>query len=169
MLPKTEIVVADFFKPYIANVKEGDPSKNLKKNTQQFKKFLKEIPRKKIDHAYAEGKWTIREMLQHIIDAERVFAYRALRFSRKDATPLPGFDENSWAVAVKGAKRSWADLVDEFKAVRQSTEFLFDSLNDEQWKFAGQASGAPLNALALGYIIPGHVVHHMRVISEKYL
>src|ERR1700729_2013688 len=127
MLPKTEIIVADFFKPYIANVKEGDPSKNLKKNTRQFKKFLKEIPRKKIDHTYAEGKWTIREMLQHIIDAERVFAYRALRLARRDATALPGFDENSWAAAVTAADRRWEDLVDEFKAVRKATEFLFDS------------------------------------------
>jgi wobble nucleotide-excising tRNase len=169
MLPKTEIIVADFFKPYIANIKEGDPSKNLKKNTQQFKKFLKEIPRKKIDHSYAEGKWTIREMLQHIIDAERVFSYRALRFARKDSTPLPGFDENSWALAANAADRSWDGLVEEFRAVRQSTQTLFDSLDNEQWKFTGQSSSAPVNALALAYIIPGHVVHHMRMIKEKYL
>jgi uncharacterized damage-inducible protein DinB len=169
MLHKTDLIAADFYQRYIQHIKEGDINRNFRKNTRQFKKFLKEIPRKKIDHSYAEGKWTIREMLQHIIDAERVFGYRALRFARKDATPLAGFDENTYAATAKAADRSWDDLVDEFKALRHSTECLFASLGDDQLKFTGEASGAPMNALALAYLMPGHIVHHMQIIKERYL
>ena len=170
MLPKSNIVAADFYQGYIHHIEEGDVNKNLRKNTRQFKKFLKDIPRKKINHAYADGKWTIREILQHLIDAERVFSYRALRFARKDRTPLPGFDESTWATTVAASgRRHWDDLVEEWKAVRESTEALFSSFDDDQLLFAGEANGAGLNALALGFIIPGHVVHHMRVIKERYL
>jgi hypothetical protein len=169
MIPRTELVAAEFYQGYIQNVKEDDFRKALEKNTRQFRKFLKKIPGKKIGHAYAEGKWTIQEMLQHIIDAERVFAYRALRFARKDSVALPGFDERQWTANSNAASRSWEDLIEEFRAVRKSTELFFDSLNDDQLKFTGTASGNPVNALALGFIIPGHVIHHMRIIKERYL
>ncbi|HXB92119.1 MAG TPA: DinB family protein [Puia sp.] len=169
MISKTEIIAADFYQPYLDQIKEVDINNALQKNTKQFRQFLKNIPRKKIDHAYAEGKWTIREMLQHIIDSERVFAYRALRFSRKDPTPLAGFDEGPWAAQAGGADRHWKDLVDEFKSVRNATEYLFASLSDDQLRFVGEANGRPMNAFTLGYIIPGHVAHHMRIIKERYL
>src|SRR5580698_5821548 len=141
MVPRSAIVAADFNNTYIRLVKEDEIGKALEKNTQQFKKLLKKIPKKKIDHAYAEGKWTIREMLQHIIDAERVFTYRALRFSRLDPTPLPSFDEEQWGAHAGGAQRRWKDLLREFEAVRQTTQYLFDSLSDEQLRFAGEANG----------------------------
>ena len=169
MIPKTELIPAEFYQGYIDQIKEEDFREAIRKNTRQFRKFMENIPRKKFDHAYAEGKWTIREMLQHIIDAERVFAYRAVTFSRKDTTVLPGFDENSWALHAGGANRRWKDLLEEFKAVRESTEFLYESLSDEQLRFAGQANGRPLNAFTLGFIIPGHVAHHMRILEERYL
>jgi len=169
MTPRTELVAAEFYQGYIRNVKEDDFRKALEKNTRQFRKFLKKIPAKKYGYSYAEEKWTILEMLQHIIDAERVFAYRALRFARKDTVALPGFDESAWAVNSNAASRSWDDLEEEFRALRKSTELLFGSLNDEQLKFTGTASGSPINALALGFIIPGHVIHHMRIIKERYL
>jgi hypothetical protein len=108
-------------------------------------------------------------MMQHMLDAERVFAYRALRFARKDATPLPSFDENSWAVHAPVASRDWDDLVEEFKILRKSTEMLFGSFNDDQLRFVGTASGQSINVLALGYICAGHVAHHMRIIRERYL
>ncbi len=154
---------------YIRAVKEEDVHKALKKNTRQFSKFLKEIPRKKIDHAYAEGKWTIKEILQHIIDAERVFTYRALSFARKDANPLPGFDENSWAANSGGSKREWDGLVKEFKDVRRATGRLFGSFTDEQLRASGTANGNLVNVLALGFLPVGHVLHHMRIIKERYL
>lgn len=169
MVPRSAIVASDFNNTYIRLVKEDEIGKALEKNTQQFKKLLKKIPKKKIDHAYAEGKWTIREMLQHIIDTERVFAYRSLHAARKDATPLPGFDENSWTAHAGGANRKWEDLVEEFKIVRKSTELLFTSFSDEQLTFVGEASGSPFNALAFGFLIPGHVAHHMQILKERYL
>jgi len=169
MIPKSELIIAEFYQPYLEQIKEEDIDAALKKNTRQFRKLLKSIPRKKIDYAYADGKWTIREMLQHIIDAERVFAYRALRFSRMDATPLASFEEAQWAVNAGAAGRRWDDLLEEFKSVRKSTEYLFASLSDDQLKFVGEASGRPQNAFTLGFIIPGHAAHHMQIIKYKYL
>ena len=169
MVPKQEIIAMEFMQNYIRAIKEDDVHKALKKNTRQFKKFLKEIPRNKVDHAYAEGKWTIKEILQHIIDAERVFTYRALSFARKDPNPLPGFDENSWAIHAGGSKRKWDGLVEEFKDVRKATEHLFGSFTDEQLRATGTANGNIVNVLALGFLPAGHVLHHMRIITERYL
>jgi hypothetical protein len=169
MIPKSEIIPAEFYQSYLDLIKEEDIKSALKKNTRQFRKFLKKIPAKKIDYAYAPGKWTIREILQHVIDAERVFAYRALRFSRIDPTPLPGFDENTWAIHAGAASRRWEDLLEEFKSLRSSTEYLFNSLTEDQLKFVGEANGRPLNAFTLGFLVPGHAAHHMRIIKERYL
>jgi len=169
MLPRSEIIPAEFYQGYIDLVKEEDIYKALEKNTRQFRKFLKNIPRKKLDYAYAEGKWTIREMLQHIIDAERVFVYRALTFSRLDGNPLPGFDENTWAANAGAAERGWNDLQEEWIAIRKGTLLLYDSLTDHQLGFRGQANGRPLNAFTLAYVIPGHVYHHMNILKERYL
>ncbi len=169
MVPKHEIIAAEYQHAYINLIKEDDVLKALEKNTRQFKKFLKKIPHGKIDHAYGEGKWTIKEVLQHIIDAERVFAYRALRFARKDETPLPGFDENAWAAHAGATKRKWNDLVEEFKQLRKSTEQLFGSFTDEQLRATGTANGQAANVLALGFLPAGHAAHHMRILEERYL
>ncbi|HMI62780.1 MAG TPA: DinB family protein [Puia sp.] len=169
MIPKSEILPAEFYQGYINLIKEEDFREAIRRNTKQFRKFLEKIPRKKYDFAYAEGKWTIREMLQHIIDSERVFSYRALTFSRKDPSPLPGFDEGPWAAQAGGSTRRWKDLLEEFSAVRTATEYLFDALSDEQLRFTGNANGRSLNAFTLGFIIPGHVAHHMNILQERYL
>ncbi len=171
MVSRNEIVAAEFYQGYIQATSEEEVVKALKKNTRAAKKFLQDIPRKKIDFAYAEGKWTLKELLQHIIDAERVFCYRALSFARKDTTLLPSFDENNWAAAVnpRAAERKWNGLVDEFKALRKSTELLFESFGDEELRTVGTASGHPINALALGFITAGHLAHHITVIKERYL
>lgn len=169
MLSKNNCLSADFYQPYIGLVEEDDVQKALRKNTARVKGMLRKVPAKKINYAYAENKWTIREMLQHIIDAERVFAYRALTFSRKDPVQLPSFDEKIWAEQAKGNRRKWKDLVEEFKAVRKSTELLFGSFDDEALLSAGIASNNPINVLALGFICAGHAAHHMNVIKERYL
>ncbi|HLK27793.1 MAG TPA: DinB family protein [Puia sp.] len=169
MVIKTDAIAAEFYHKYINATKENDVIKALKKNSDNFEKLLKKIPNKKINYAYADGKWTIKELLQHIIDAERVFAYRALRFSRKDATPLASFDENSWAVNSRGTERKWDDLIKEFKSLRKSTELLFESFNDEQLLAKGTASNHEINVLALGFIAAGHVAHHENIIKERYL
>lgn len=169
MLTKKDAIAAGGFLTYIGKAPDKNVQAAIRSNTKAFKKFLKHIPAKKRKQAYAEGKWTIKELLQHIIDAERVFAYRALRTGRLDATPLPGFDENQWAVAANKTDRKWNDLVKEFETVRASSEWLFDSLGETELLFAGTASNFPINALALGYVIAGHTQHHMDIIKERYL
>jgi hypothetical protein len=169
MITRHNCLAADFYQGYIGLVQEADVQKALKKNTARVKEILKKIPAKKVNYAYAENKWTIREMLQHIIDAERVFAYRALTFSRKDSAQLPSFDEKLWAEQAKGKSRKWKDLVEEFKAVRKSTELLFGSFDEEALLSAGIASNNPINVLALGFICAGHAAHHMNVIKDRYL
>jgi hypothetical protein len=169
MVPRSEIIPAEIYQVYIDIIKDNDFREAIRKNTKQFRKLLEQIPRKKHDFAYAPGKWTVRHVLQHIIDAERVFAYRALRLSRLDPTPLPGWDENQWALHDGFANRRWKDLLEEFGAVRDSTEFLFESFSDDQLRFVGTVRERPLNAFTIGYILPGHVTHHMRILEERYL
>src|SRR5579871_720103 len=166
MATKKDTIAAEFYHGYIKGAKSDDVLKAIKISTKDFKKLLDEIPKKKIDHAYAEGKWTIRELLQHIIDAERVFTYRALRFARKDATPLQSFDEKSWTENSQVKNRKWKDIVDEFKAVREATDCLFKSFNEEQLLSKGIASNNEINVLALGFIAAGHVEHHINIIKE---
>jgi uncharacterized damage-inducible protein DinB len=161
--------VPEYYHNYINQVKENDLAEALEKNAKSFNKLLKEIPNKKRDHRYAEGKWSIKEVLQHVIDTERVFAYRALCFARKDATPLPSFDENTYAEHSKASNRKWKDLVKEFNAVRESTLILINSFDDEQLETAGTASGKSNYVLALGFIIAGHTEHHARILKERYL
>jgi len=161
--------VPEFYHNYISQVPEDDLMTAFKNQTPVFVDFVKNIPPDKIDFAYAEGKWTIKEMLQHIIDAERVFAYRALRFARKDPTPLPGFDEKIFAKNSRADKRSWDDLIEEFKAVRKSTEWLYTSFDEEQLNASGVSNNASNYVLAFGYISIGHSLHHVRVLKERYL
>ncbi|HET6994304.1 MAG TPA: DinB family protein [Chitinophagaceae bacterium] len=158
-----------FYHNYISQVKQDELEEAFRAGTADFLQFLKSIPRSKYDYRYAEGKWTIKEVLQHIIDGERVFAYRALRFARKDTTPLPGFDENTFAENAKTDKRKWNDLVDEFKAVRDSSERLFASFDEDQLDAAGTANSNPVYVLGIGFIIVGHALHHMKIIKERYL
>jgi len=169
MPSKKDAIAAGPFLNYISKATDTDVVTSIRHNTKAFQKLLKNIPPKKRKHAYAEGKWTIKEMLQHIIDAERVFAYRALRTARLDATPMPGFDENNWAMAANKINRKWNGLVKEFAVVRASTEMLFENLGNEELLFAGMASNLPINALALGYVIAGHAQHHIELIKERYL
>lgn len=169
MIPKTAIIKAETYQGYLDLVKENDFRDAMHRNTRQFLKLLDSIPRERYDYAYAEGKWTLREVVQHIIDCERVFAYRALRLARMDSTPLASFDEVAWGKNSGGANRKWKDLVAEFEAVRDSTEYLFDSLSDDQLQFIGEANGRPLNAFTIAFVLTGHVAHHIHLIRERYL
>lgn len=169
MLPRSEIIPAESYQRYVDLITDNDFREGIRKNTKQFRKVVEHIPRKKHDFAYGPDKWTVRHVLQHIIDAERVFAYRALRLSRLDPTPLPGWDENQWALHDGFAERRWKDLLEEFESVRSSTQFLFDSLSDDQLRFVGTVRDRPLNAFTIGYILPGHVLHHLRILEERYL
>ena len=161
--------VPEYYHKYIDQVKEDDLMKALKKQTRTMSKFLEDIPKKKRDYRYAEDKWTIKEILQHMIDVERVFAYRALCFARKDTTPLPSFDENNYAAAARVENRKWKDMIEELATVRKSTEILFDSFDEEQLETSGTASGKSVYVRAIGYIIAGHANHHINVTRERYL
>lgn len=132
-------------------------------------KFVQDIPMDKFDYRYAEGKWTIKDILQHIIDSERIFAYRALRFARNDKTELPGFEENDFANETQANQRSIMDLLTELSAVRHSTMLLFKTFSEEQLLRIGIASENPMSVRALGFIIIGHQNHHQRVFQERYL
>ena len=131
--------------------------------------FIMDLPEEKANYAYADGKWTIKQMLQHLIDTERIFAYRALRISRKDATPLPGFDENHYAQNAPVDQKTLADLKEEFLLVRKTTDLLLASFQEDQLNFIGNASGHPCTLNALCFIIFGHHLHHMNILRERYL
>ena len=131
-------------------------------------KILRNISSDKSSYRYADGKWSVKELLQHVIDAERIFAYRALCIARKDTTPLPGFDENSYAEYSGADKRDWNELIEEFMAVRRSTELLFNSLDEQQLNETGTASGKPVYVLGIGFIIAGHLNHHITILKERY-
>lgn len=130
--------------------------------------FLQNIPPDKSGYRYADGKWSVKELLQHVIDAERIFAYRALCIARNDKTPLPGFDENSYAEHSCADKRDWSELIEEFRAVRRATEMLFNSLDEEQLNETGTASGKPVYVSGIGFIIAGHLNHHINILKERY-
>ncbi len=169
-MPRPDLTrVPEFYHNYIKLVPEDDLMTSLKNQTPVVIDFIKNIPVNKIDYAYAEGKWTIKEIMQHIIDAERVFCYRALRFARKDPTPLPGFDENLFAENAKTDNRNWNDLIEEFKAVRRATEWLYSSFDEEQLDATGFSNNNSNYVLAFGYITVGHSIHHTKIIKERYL
>ena len=169
MATKQDALAADFYQNYIKLSPDDNVLEAIKRNTKNFRKLLKKIPKKKVDKAYAEGKWTIKELLQHIIDAERVFSYRAITFARRDSASLPSFDENSWAANSMAAQRNWKEMTEEFKLLRAATERMFASFDDSQLRAIGTASNKEINVLALGYIISGHVEHHINIIKERYL
>jgi len=119
-------------------------------------------------HRYAEGKWTVCGVVQHVVDSERVFAYRALRFARADATPLAGFDENAWAPAAEADRRTLDDVLAEFATVRAATRSLLASFTPEAVRRLGVANGAPVSVRALAWIIAGHELHHLAILRERY-
>ena len=126
------------------------------------------IPTEKINFAYAPDKWTIKQMLQHVIDTERIFAYRALAIARKEPATLLGFDENEYAKNATASHRNWEEMIAEWKILRQSTNILFGSFTEEDLKQKGTASNLPISVNALGFIIFGHALHHLHVLKERY-
>lgn len=160
---------APFYAGYVQESPDGDVVRTMERQIVETAAFLAGIPEAKADHRYAPGKWSIKEVVGHVADAERVFAYRALRFARGDATPLPGFDENAWVPVADFGARTLANLTAELVAVRRGSVALFGSLDDAAARRAGTASGKPIVARALAWIIVGHERHHVRVLRERYL
>jgi len=158
-----------YFEGYISKVQTDTTAELPVKYGKELETFYTGLPEAKADYAYAPGKWTLKDLLQHIVDTERIMSYRLLRIARKDETALASFDENSYAANAKATERSFAAIKEEFLAVRKSTDLLLQSLHDEQLAHAGIASGNRMTANALVYIIFGHMLHHRNIIEERYL
>jgi len=161
--------VPSFYHNYINQVEEDDVLTAIINNGKNTVAFFQSIPAEKWDHRYGEGKWSIKEMLQHIIDAERIFIYRSLCFARGEQASLPGFDENIYAANSKADKRTSEELIAEFETVRKSSEQLFASFDDEQINATGTANNKAISVNAIGFIIAGHVQHHVNITRERYL
>ena len=165
---------ADEYAPFYANyitlaVKQGDILQTLTTLKQNTWQMLNSIVVEKRDYAYADGKWTVKHLLSHMIDAERIFAYRVLRLLRGDQTPLPGFDENAYVSNTNLTNQTFTDLAAEFKAVREANLYLFNTITDEQSLLTGTASNSKISARALLHIIAGHELHHLNILKERYL
>ena len=157
------------FKVYMDQVTEDDLSSAFKTQYPLIKEFLGTISEDKSLYAYDTGKWTLRELLQHMIDTERIFNYRALCIARKETVSLPGFDENKYAEYSNANRRTWADLCEEYLAVRKTTQMLYTSFTDEVLEYAGLSSNNPVTVKSFGFITIGHFNHHKRIIEERYL
>ncbi|HPI54887.1 MAG TPA: DinB family protein [Chitinophagaceae bacterium] len=141
----------------------------LKQQMLDIEKTLLNLPETSLQFSYAPGKWTIRDILQHLIDCERVFIYRAMRFSRKDTTPLPFFDENEFALQANANVKPIRKLIKEYKTTRLASLAFFSNLTTAQWKLKGIAGSTPTSVRACAWILCGHERHHWKVIQEKYL
>ena len=162
--------IPEYFIQYVNEVKSLDVVEALNENLNDFLNFIEtEVPIDKYEYRYLPEKWTVKEIIQHITDAERIFAYRALRFARFDATPLSSFEEDDYAEACEANNRDIDDLLEEFLFVRKSTIKLFESLNEEMLLNKGVASGKEISVRAIGFVISGHCIHHQNVIKERYL
>lgn len=161
--------VAPYYHKYINLVQGTDICKELAAGMHETLVFLQAISEKDTLFAYAPGKWTLREILGHLMDAERVFAYRALRIARKDKTPLNGFDENEWVAASSFNETKWSDLLHQYRTLREANLSLFASFNEEDLQQDGIANNSPTNVHAILFIIRGHELHHLQVIRDRYL
>ena len=159
---------APFYGTYVSKVPEVEIHKFLETQLRETRSLLSTIPEGRGDHRYAEGKWSIKEVIGHLCDAERIFAYRMLRIARGDQTPLPGFEENAYVPVARFDRRTMASLVDEFAQVRDATLALTRTLDAEAGARRGVASGKEVSARALAWIIAGHVAHHVGILRERY-
>lgn len=141
----------------------------LRQSSKITLELVRSIPESKGEHRYAEGKWSIKELLAHMIDVERIMAYRALRFARNDKTDLPGFEENDYAPEANAHGRTIAQLANEMERLRATTIDMFESFTTEMLQREGTANKNNLSVLVLGYVIPGHETHHRKILIERYL
>ena len=159
----------EYYGRYISQVPQGDIVTILEQERDAALALLNGLPPAKADFRYAPGKWNIKEVLGHVIDAERIFAYRALRFARNDKTPLPGFEQDDYMPHARFGDRELGDLIREFATVRQASLFLFRPLDTAAWDRRGTASGGEISVRALAYVLAGHEIHHRRILETRYL
>ena len=169
-MTKSDIpVMPEYFDRYI-NLAEDIDLINALAQAASFEQLLPVETLEALgDVRYAPGKWTIKDILQHVIDTERIMAYRALRFARNDQTELPGFDQDQFGEFTNATRRTVGDLYDEYARVRQSSITLFRNFDRDMLVRSGISSGRPVSVLALGFVVVGHPIHHVNIIKERYL
>ncbi len=160
---------APYYVDYIKLVPEQDIVKGLTNQNEEIIHFFTSIPVFKHEFRDEEGKWTVKDIILHLIDAERILSYRALRIARNDKTALPGFEENDYVVSARANERDFESLLTEYKTVRQATISLFESFSKEDLQQLGLASNYSVSVRGIGYIILGHELHHKEIILERYL
>jgi len=161
--------IAEYFNRYIELVNDIDIISGLEKNLSNTKDLFDLLTENQGDYRYQDDKWSIKELLTHIIDAERIFCYRALSIARNDKTDLPGFDHDGFVKYADANSRTFCDIANEFETVRKATLSLFNGFSDEALEREGKANGKEMTVLAIGYLIIGHAIHHANVLKEKYL
>jgi len=161
-------LIVPYFHTYINYVKDQEMLPALTSTHRDTHEFMHSVDADKGDYAYAEGKWTVKQVFQHMIDTERVFAYRAMCMARGDGANLPGFDQDIWSNNDQAGGRRLVDIISEFGLTREATLAMFSSFNDDQLQKTGKANGNPLTVVGCGYIIAGHEAHHMKVLKERY-
>ena len=160
---------APYYGKYVMLVPEGDFLEILETQLQDMKQLLEPLTDQQGDFCYARGKWSIKETLGHVNDAERVFAYRILCIARGDQTPLPSFEQDDYVKVSNASSRKLSDLLEEFSAIRRASIALIRSFDDASWLRRGTASGKEVTVLAIAFIIAGHALHHRNIFAEKYL
>lgn len=160
---------APYYERYVSLVSDGDILASLSRQMDESLALLESIPESRGDFRYAPDKWSIKELVGHLIDTERIFAYRALRFARNDRTPLQGFDQDDYVRGASFDDCGLNDLADELANVRRANLSLFKNLGEEAWKRRGAANDSEVSVRALAYIIAGHELHHMEILRSRYL
>ena len=160
---------SDGLAPYILEAPEGDVLALLRAQSGEVAVLFAELTEAQGAFRYAPGKWSLKDLLQHLSDAERIFAYSCLRIARGDTTPLPGWEEDDYARTAHAEDRSVADLLADFQATRQASLELFRSLPDSAWANKGTSNGKPISARSVPYLCLGHAAHHLAIIRERYL
>ena len=158
-----------YYENYVSLVRDGDINSTLAVQPAELRKAFGELGEDKGAFAYAPGKWTIKEMLGHLIDGERMFAYRAFRISRGDRTPIEGFEQDGYIENARSNERSFADMLDEFELLRVANTLMFNHMSDADAARFGIANGVEISVRALAYIMAGHVAHHVNILNERYL
>jgi len=158
-----------YYERYINLVGSGDVLATLSRQMDETQALLRSLPASIATYRYAPGKWSVNEVVGHLIDSERIFASRALRFSRNDATPLPGFEQDDYVSNSSFDSYPLAELASELESVRESTVFLFKHLQEDAWMRRGIANGAEVSVRALAFIIAGHELHHREMLQARYL
>lgn len=158
-----------YYEKYVSQVEETDIIAALENQSSELQSLLAGISEEKSFYKYAEDKWTIKEVVGHLIDGERIFGYRALRISRADKTPLEGFEQDGYIENSNFDGTKFTDLTEELLLLRQSNNLFFKNLTDEAWRRTGTASDSPVSVRALAYIMVGHIRHHANILRERYL